>query len=188
MQHSYGCQSSWRSAAADTGAGRLPSQRSTATGSRVVYRQTALRGPLKETWRWTCSSPNGVHWQAVQQIGSVLRKDLQATKHTQQELCSPQHPQTQTCACRLLQLHHPRTENSALQFRDAAGPDTQALLTNMQGELSWVLDLQAIGLCPSCNTTWVKALTKGPVLLEDKGSLPSQSMQMLHVAILCSCT
>lgn len=111
-------------------------------------------------------------------------------KHIWQELGSPQHPQTQTCACRLPQHRHPHTESSALQIKDGVGPDTQALLTSlyMQEMLSWVLDLQAIGLCPSCNTTWVKALTKGPALLEDKGSLPSQSMQMLHVAILFSCT
>ena len=54
--------------------------------------------------------------------------------------------------------------------------------------ISPVLDSHAIGLCPSCSTTWVKALTKGPVLFEDKGSLPSQSMQPLHLAffsIMC---
>ena len=36
--------------------------------------------------------------------------------------------------------------------------------------------LQGIGFCPSCTTTLVKALTKGPVRVEDIGSLPSQSM------------
>lgn len=52
--------------------------------------------------------------------------------------------------------------------------------------LSWTLDLHAIGLCPSCSTTWVKALTKGPALLEDKGSLPSQSMQIFRTAVVFS--
>lgn len=35
---------------------------------------------------------------------------------------------------------------------------------------------QGTGFCPNCSTTLVSALTNGPVLPDDNGSLPSQSM------------
>lgn len=47
-RHATWCHSSWQSAAADTEAWRLPFNRSIATGSGVVYRQTALHGPWME--------------------------------------------------------------------------------------------------------------------------------------------
>lgn len=102
-----------------------------------------------------------------------------------------------------------RSPKSALRlpFDAASSPSYSELCTAVMGrglmqmQSSWlhvvplkgrhwgslVLDSHAIGLCPSCSTTWVKALTKGPALFEDSGSLPSQSMQLFQLVGSCSC-
>lgn len=103
----------------------------------------------------------------------------------------PDH-QSRLCACHLTQLHHHHIQSSALQSGDMPDADAELLpsccATQKKHGLSSVQNLPAMGLCPSCSTTWVKALTKGPVLFEDRGSLPSQSMQLLHLAGDCNCT